>query len=130
MWAGLVPRLATGWRWLTDRTLEVTLRPGVTFHNGEVFDAEVVKLNRDEQAQLQQPHTVGPALNFKPGSRLEIIDPYTVRFVFPETDDGRRSAGQDLHDAPCQPPVLSGRRLGHGALVSDQLGRPVGHGPV
>jgi ABC-type transport system substrate-binding protein len=38
----LVPRLATDWRWLTDRTLEVTLRRGVTFHNGEVFDAEVV----------------------------------------------------------------------------------------
>ena len=24
----LVPRLASGWRWLTDRTLEVTLRRG------------------------------------------------------------------------------------------------------
>lgn len=48
----LVPRLATGWRWRTDRTLEVTLRRGVTFHNGEVFDAEVVKLNWDEQSQL------------------------------------------------------------------------------
>ena len=45
----LVPRLATGWQWLDDRTLEVTLRQGVTFHNGEVFDAEIVKLNWDEQ---------------------------------------------------------------------------------
>src|SRR5262245_37268302 len=35
----LVPRLATGWQWLDDRTLEVSLRHGVTFHNGEVFDA-------------------------------------------------------------------------------------------
>ena len=26
--------------------------------------------------------------NFKPGSRLEIIDPQTVRFVFPEPDGG------------------------------------------
>ena len=41
----LVPRLATGWQWLDDRTLEVTLRRGVTFHNGEAFDAEIVKLN-------------------------------------------------------------------------------------
>jgi ABC-type transport system substrate-binding protein len=41
----LVPRLATGWRWLDDRTLEMTLRQGVPFHNGEVFDAEIVKLN-------------------------------------------------------------------------------------
>jgi peptide/nickel transport system substrate-binding protein len=41
----LVPRLATGWRWRDDRTLEMTLRQGVKFHNGEVFDAEIVKLN-------------------------------------------------------------------------------------
>jgi len=41
----LVPRLATGWQWLDEHTLEVTLRQGVTFHNGEVFDAEIVKLN-------------------------------------------------------------------------------------
>ncbi len=33
----LVPR---GHR-LTDRTLEVILRQGVTFHNGEVFDADI-----------------------------------------------------------------------------------------
>ena len=82
----LVPRLATGWRWLNDRTLEVTLRQGVKFHNGEVFDAEVVKLNWDEQSKLQQPHTIGAALNFKPGTRLEISDAPTVRFVFPEPD--------------------------------------------
>ena len=51
----LVPRLATGWRWLDDRTLEVTLRQGVTFHNGEVFDAEIVKLNWEENTRLRQP---------------------------------------------------------------------------
>jgi len=84
----LAPRLATGWRWLDDRTLEFTLRQGVKFHNGEVFDAEIVKLNWDEQSKLQQPHTIGAALNFKPGSRVEITDPQTVRFVFPEPDGG------------------------------------------
>jgi ABC-type transport system substrate-binding protein len=82
----LVPRLATSWRWLDDRTLEMTLRPGVTFHNGEVFDAEIVKLNWEENTRLQQPHRSGPYWNFKPGSRLEIIDLHTVRFVFPEPD--------------------------------------------
>jgi len=66
----LVPRLATGWRWLNDRTLEVTLRQGVKFHNGEVFDADIVKLNWDEQGKLKQPHTVGTALNVKPVSRV------------------------------------------------------------
>lgn len=84
----LVPRLATAWRWLDDRTLEMTLRQGVTFHNGEVFDAEIVKLNFEENTRLQQPHRSGPYWNFPPGSRLEILDPHTVRFVFSEPDGG------------------------------------------
>src|SRR5262245_21187145 len=84
----LVPRLATSWRWLNDRTLEVTLRQGVKFHNGEMFDAEVVKLNWDEQSKLQQPHTIGAALNFKPGTRVEISDAQTDRFVLPDPGGG------------------------------------------
>jgi ABC-type transport system substrate-binding protein len=82
----LVPRLATGWRWLDDRTLEVKLRQGVKFHNGEAFDAEIVKLNWEENTRLRQPHIVGQYLNFKPGSRIEIVDRQTVRFSFPEPD--------------------------------------------
>jgi len=84
----LVPRLATGWRWLDERTLEVVLRQGVRFHNGEVFDAEIVKLNLEENTRLQQPFRTGTFLNFEPGARLEILDPYTVRLVFPEPDGG------------------------------------------
>ena len=84
----LVPRLATKWRWLNNRTLEVTLRQGVTFQNGEVFDAEIVKLNWEENFRLKQPLSAGLFMNFKPGSRLEIIDPHTVRFVFLEPDGG------------------------------------------
>jgi peptide/nickel transport system substrate-binding protein len=83
-----VSRLASSWRWLDDRTLEFTLRQGVKFHNGEVFDADIVKLNWEDITRLQQPFRVGTFLNFKPGSRLEILDPYTVRFVFPEPDGG------------------------------------------
>ena len=82
----LVPRLATGWRWLDDRTLDIILRQGVKFHNGETFDAASVKLNWDENTRLQQPFRAGQYLNFKPGSRLEILEPYTVRFHFPEPD--------------------------------------------
>ncbi len=70
----LVPRLATSWRWLDDRTLEAKLRQGVRFHNGEVFDAEIVKLNWEENTRLRQPHILGEYLNFTPGSKLEIVD--------------------------------------------------------
>ena len=83
-----VPRLATGWRWLDNRTLECTIRQGVKFHNGEVFDTDIVKLNWEENTRLQQPHLPGNYLNFKPGSRLEIVDAQTVRFHFPEPDGG------------------------------------------
>ena len=82
----LVPDLATGWRWLDDRTLDVTLRQGVTFHNGEIFDAEIVKLNWDENVRLKQPFRFGRFVNFKLGSRLEIRDAQTVRFHFPAPD--------------------------------------------
>jgi peptide/nickel transport system substrate-binding protein len=95
----LVPRLATAWQWLDDRTLEVTLRQGVTFHNGEVFDAEIVKLNWDENTRLEQPHRSGHFWNFKPGSRLEILDPYMVRFVFPEPDGGAMARLINMHMA-------------------------------
>jgi ABC-type transport system substrate-binding protein len=78
----MVPRLATDWRWIDDRTLEIKLRPGVKFHNGEIFDADIVKLNWDEQSRLQQPHTIGAALNFKPGARLQIIDPIPSALSF------------------------------------------------
>ncbi len=93
-----VPGLATGWRWLDDHTLEVTLRQGVTFHNGEVFDAEIVQLNWDENIRSRQPHSV-EYLTFNPGSRLEIVDVYTVRFLFPEPDGAALSRLTALHMA-------------------------------
>ena len=35
-------QLATGWKWIDDKTLELDLRQGVKFHNGEEFDADDV----------------------------------------------------------------------------------------
>ena len=90
----LVPGLATGWQWLDDRTLEVKLRQGVKFHNGEVFDGEIVKLNWEENLRLKQPFVSGEFMNFKRGSRLELIDPETVRLTLSRTR--WRSAGEAL----------------------------------
>ena len=84
----LVPGLAVAWHWANDRTLEMALRQGVRFHNGEIFDADIVKLNWEAYTRLEQPHGTGTYWNFKSGSRLEILDPHTVRFVFPEPDGG------------------------------------------
>jgi peptide/nickel transport system substrate-binding protein len=95
----LVPRLATGWRWLDERTLDVTLRQGVTFHNGEGFDAEIVKLNWEENTRLLQPHRQGTMLNFKAGVRLEILDPYRIQFRFPEPDGAALAKLSIMHIA-------------------------------
>ena len=93
----VVPRLGRSWRWLDDRTLEVKLRQGVRFHNGEVFDAEIVNLNWVENTKYKQPHADGTFMNFAPGSRVDIVDRYTVRFVFPEPDGGALTKFQTMH---------------------------------
>lgn len=38
----LLPSLATAWRWISPETLELDLRSGVRFHDGETFDADDV----------------------------------------------------------------------------------------
>jgi peptide/nickel transport system substrate-binding protein len=35
-------QLATAWKWVDDKTLEIDLRQGIKFHNGEAFDADDV----------------------------------------------------------------------------------------
>ena len=35
-------QLARAWNWTDDKTLEVELRAGIKFHNGEAFDADDV----------------------------------------------------------------------------------------
>src|SRR5205823_4064716 len=41
----LKPGLATSWKALDDSTWELKLRPGISFHNGEPFDANAVKFS-------------------------------------------------------------------------------------
>jgi ABC-type transport system substrate-binding protein len=124
----LVPKLATNWRWLDDRTLEVKLRQGVKFHNGELFDAEIVQLNWEENTRLRQPHMPGAYLNFKPGSRLEIIDPQTIRLIFPEPDGGALAKLSILHIGNRQ--FYREFGWGGGELVNHPGSRPVGHGSL
>jgi peptide/nickel transport system substrate-binding protein len=49
----VVPGLATDWKWSEDgKTLTMNLRQGVTFQDGETFDADAVKFNIDRALTL------------------------------------------------------------------------------
>jgi peptide/nickel transport system substrate-binding protein len=73
----LKPGLATSWQPLDATTWELKLRPGVTFHNGEPFDADAVKFSF---ARFVDPTIKnGYATLLKPVSEVQVVDPMTVR---------------------------------------------------
>jgi ABC-type transport system substrate-binding protein len=82
-----VMALARDARWLDDnRTLELDLREGVRFQDGEPFTAHSVRRNFDEMQRWAAPHPPGTWLNFPPESVCEVVDDHTVRFRFPAAD--------------------------------------------
>lgn len=70
------PGLAESWKQLDDLTLQFKLRQGVTFHNGEPFNAEAVKfsIERIFDPSIKSAH----ASVLKPIDRVEVVDEYTV----------------------------------------------------
>lgn len=81
-----VPTLATSVKWLDDRTLELKLRQDVTFQDGEKFNARVFRRSFDEVQKWKVPHPPGAFLNFSPETALVVVDDYTARFIFPQSD--------------------------------------------
>jgi peptide/nickel transport system substrate-binding protein len=80
-----VPCLAVDWRWTDERRVEFKLRRGVTFHNGENFNAEAVRVNWEAYRSMESPRVV-PSTALVDETLFEVIDPYTVSFIFPEPD--------------------------------------------
>jgi peptide/nickel transport system substrate-binding protein len=72
-----VGNLATGWSWENPTTLELTLRQGVTFHNGEPFDADdvVYTLNYEIDPKNRAKNTF--AVDWI--ERVEKVDQFKVR---------------------------------------------------
>jgi len=80
----LAPSLAISREWIDDTTLEVNLRQGVRFHNGEPFDAHAVKFNFD----YQRRHNPGRGVQvyMRNVKEIQVIDPYTVRMLLNQPD--------------------------------------------
>ena len=49
----IIPQLATGHAWDDPKTLRITLRPGVKFHDGEAMDAEAVRYSLNRHLTMQ-----------------------------------------------------------------------------
>ncbi|MEO5735735.1 MAG: ABC transporter substrate-binding protein, partial [Rubrivivax sp.] len=74
---GFVPQLATHWEWSADsKALTLKLQPGVTFHDGEKFDAAAVKFNIERHKTMAGSNRRG---ELAPVTSVEVIDSMTVR---------------------------------------------------
>ena len=79
-----VPQLATSWTWSPDnKVLTLKLRTGVTFHDGEPFDAEAVKFNLDRDRTL--PESVRKS-EIASVDHVDVVDPQTVNIVLKQPD--------------------------------------------
>jgi len=75
------PQLAESWKGIDDKTMEFKLRKGVTFHNGEPFDAEDVKFTIERIVKEKQ---ISGKTSPRKGllgtvTSVTIVDPHTVR---------------------------------------------------
>lgn len=74
---GVKPGLAESWEEVDDTTWDFKIREGVTFHDGEELNAEVVKINFD---RLVDEKIASPrAFLLDQVESVEVIDDYTVR---------------------------------------------------
>ncbi|WOD08913.1 ABC transporter substrate-binding protein [Marinomonas sp. GJ51-6] len=96
----LEPGLATSWQQLDNGTrIRFNLRKGVTFHNGEKFDASAVKFTFD-RLMGDEGKKVPQRSNYAAIESVEVIDSHTVDFHLKAAD-----------------PVLLTKLAGYGAMI-------------
>jgi peptide/nickel transport system substrate-binding protein len=80
----LAPSLAVSRNWIDDTTLELKLRQGVRFTNGETFDAHAVKFNFDYQRQHNPGR--GVQVYMRNLREIQVVDSHSVRLNLNEPD--------------------------------------------
>lgn len=91
--------LAESWNYSDDKTLEMKLRTGITFHNGEKFSADAVKSTFDRM--LDKANKSPQAFNYTAIESVEVVDDATVKFHFNSVD-----------------PVMVTKLAGYGAFIT------------
>ena len=69
------PSLATDWRFINSRTLELNLRQDVLFHNGEIFSPNSVKFTLERMSREK----VIQSFQWADLEEVEIVDSNTIR---------------------------------------------------
>jgi peptide/nickel transport system substrate-binding protein len=80
----IVPRLALSWDITEDgKVITFKLRDGVTFHDGEKFDAAAVKYNIERDKTMPESIRKSELASVE---SVDVIDPLTVRFTLKKPD--------------------------------------------
>lgn len=75
----LAPGLAESWTQIDELTWEFKLKQGVTFHDGEVFNAAAVKTSFD---RILDPIVASPRAHlYEMVTEIKVIDDNTIQFV-------------------------------------------------
>ncbi len=94
----IVPAVLTDFRWLEGgRTLEIDVRQGIEFQDGEPLTAHHLKRAFDEVQRWQVPHPPGTYLNFDPAAAAQVLDEYLLRIHFPRPDGLAMAKFRGLH---------------------------------
>jgi len=116
----LNPALATSWNLINPTTWQFKLRKGVTFHDGEPFNANTVKFNV-EWLKTPGKHTV--AGNFQTIDHAEVVDDYTINIIT-KGPDSLLPKRLGAYGAQMTPPEYI-KKVGRQTLNS----KPIGTGP-
>ena len=115
----IVPQLAESWRFVDDVTLQLKLRKGVVFHDGEPFNAEAVRFTfqrvLDPEQKSPNRATVAEI------ARVDVVDDYTVNLI---TRQPYAPLVNRLIDFAIVPPKYVAEKGNQGIAL-----RPVGTGP-
>jgi peptide/nickel transport system substrate-binding protein len=142
----MIPSLATEWRRIDDRTVELTLRRGVKFHNGDELTSEDVAFSFGPERMFGAPAQGGQTLFTQTaaaaGGGLPPEVPAVARRMWPSLDKVEAVERYKVRFVNATPDVtLEGRIQRYGSEIVSKRGfleaqnwlsfvqKPVGTGP-
>ncbi len=82
---GPLPNLAKSWEWNEDKTeLTMHLVKGIKWSDGDAFDTEDVRFWWEDNVEDTNVASFMAAGTLGEGTKLEVVDAYTFRFIFTE----------------------------------------------